>query len=206
MKENLDSARLPYGQGKQALLEATVRLVAREGLTKLTYRSVTTEAGVTQGSLRHHFPNLLALLEAALEWCVEISQSYIPNLPKVDELLDHFPKMLDDNPDLPGFLTEIFVASRNSPGLSALVRRNQDVYRTRVRAVLSEAGLGDDIDEIVDVVVAMGDGIVYQRVVFGPEWSAVTDRQVAGSRQLLRQLALTHSHSISQVAASGPTN
>ncbi|GAA3889373.1 TetR family transcriptional regulator [Leifsonia kafniensis] len=195
MKDNAESTRLPYGQGRQALVEAAVRLVARDGLTKLTYRSVTAEAGVSQGSLRHHFPNLLALLEAALEWCVELSQSYMSDLPRVEELLDHFTKMMDDNPDMPVFLTEVFVASRNSPELGAVVRRNQDVYRARVRTVLGKAGVADDVDELVDALVALGDGMVYQRVVFGQEWSAVTDRQVAGARRLLRQLALSPAES-----------
>ncbi len=192
-----ESARLPYGHGRQALVEAAVRLVARDGLSKLTYRSVTAEAGVSQGSLRHHFPNLLALLEAALEWCVEQSQTYMAEVPRVEDLLMHFTAMMDEIPDLPVFLTEVYVSSRTNPGLAAIVRRNQDVYRARVRSVLIEAGVAGDIDELVDAVVAMGDGILYQRVVFGSDWAEITDRQVAGSRRLLRHLVLAHAESLS---------
>ncbi|WP_416979825.1 TetR family transcriptional regulator [Streptomyces sp. T028] len=47
--------RLGYGEGRDALLIAAVRVVARDGLRKLTYRAVAAEAGVTHGLVAHHF-------------------------------------------------------------------------------------------------------------------------------------------------------
>ncbi|MFE4582354.1 hypothetical protein ACFRKC_42725, partial [Streptomyces chartreusis] len=37
--------RMNYGEGREALLNAAVRVVARGGLRKLTYRAVAQEAG-----------------------------------------------------------------------------------------------------------------------------------------------------------------
>ena len=44
-----------YGEGRDALLTATVRVVARRGLRNLTYRAVAEEAGVTHGLVAHYF-------------------------------------------------------------------------------------------------------------------------------------------------------
>jgi AcrR family transcriptional regulator len=43
------------GDGRRALLEAVVRVVARHGLDALTYRAVAKEAGVTHGLVSYHF-------------------------------------------------------------------------------------------------------------------------------------------------------
>lgn len=42
--------RLHYGEGREALLNAAVHVVARGGLRKLTYRAVAEEAGSPTGS------------------------------------------------------------------------------------------------------------------------------------------------------------
>jgi AcrR family transcriptional regulator len=42
---------------KQDLVDAAVRLVAREGIQAATVRSITRAAGVTEGALYRHFPS-----------------------------------------------------------------------------------------------------------------------------------------------------
>ena len=44
-----------YGGGRDALIEAAILVVAREGLRGLTIRSVAAEAGVTRGLFCSHF-------------------------------------------------------------------------------------------------------------------------------------------------------
>ena len=65
--------RPEYGQGRDALLAATVHVVAREGLRGLTYRAVAEEAGVANTLVAHHFGTRDALLQAALDWAAEQS-------------------------------------------------------------------------------------------------------------------------------------
>ncbi|GAA3676669.1 TetR family transcriptional regulator [Arthrobacter ginkgonis] len=153
-------------------------------MAKLTYRSLTAEAGVTQGSLRHHFPHLNAVLEAALEWCLEVSLGYKEPSGSLVDTLRHMDGMMREHPELPRFLTEVYVAARHAPELLELVKRHQEIYRERARASFVEAGLEVD-EELVEIIVAMGDGMVFQRVVFGAEHEPVTERQIAGSRRLL---------------------
>lgn len=61
--------RVDYGTGREALLNAAVRVVARGGLRKLTYRAVAEEAGVTHGLVVHHFGSRDALIEAGPRAC-----------------------------------------------------------------------------------------------------------------------------------------
>jgi AcrR family transcriptional regulator len=50
---------------RTALLDATIELLAEEGLAATTTRRVAQRAGVTPGALMHHFPSKVLLLEDA---------------------------------------------------------------------------------------------------------------------------------------------
>lgn len=62
-----------FGAGRQALIEATITVVARAGLRNLTYRAVAKEAGVAHGLVAHHFGSRQALIEAALQHALDES-------------------------------------------------------------------------------------------------------------------------------------
>jgi AcrR family transcriptional regulator len=51
---------------RQALLDATVRLLARDGARAVTHRAVAEEAGTTHGAPRYYFATRDALLDSAL--------------------------------------------------------------------------------------------------------------------------------------------
>src|SRR5688572_20733831 len=61
------------GEGRSALLDATIRVVAANGLRGLTYRAVANEAGVTHGLVAHHFGSRKALLHEAVRQAAERS-------------------------------------------------------------------------------------------------------------------------------------
>ena len=50
------------------MVEATVRIVAREGVAAVTHRRVAAEAGVALSSTTWHFATKAEILEAALRW------------------------------------------------------------------------------------------------------------------------------------------
>lgn len=52
---------------RRALLAAAAQLAVEQGLTAVTVQAVADEAGVTKGSLTHHFPNKGALMAAVVE-------------------------------------------------------------------------------------------------------------------------------------------
>jgi TetR/AcrR family transcriptional regulator, regulator of biofilm formation and stress response len=53
---------------RDAIVTATVRIVAREGVAAVTHRRVATEANVSLSSTTWHFATKADILEAALRW------------------------------------------------------------------------------------------------------------------------------------------
>jgi DNA-binding transcriptional regulator YbjK len=53
---------------REAIVSATVRMVAREGVAAVTHRRVAAEADVALSSTTWHFATKADILEAALEW------------------------------------------------------------------------------------------------------------------------------------------
>jgi TetR/AcrR family transcriptional regulator, regulator of biofilm formation and stress response len=53
---------------REAIVAATVRIVAREGVAAVTHRRVAAEAGVALSSTTWHFATKADILEAALDW------------------------------------------------------------------------------------------------------------------------------------------
>jgi len=53
---------------REAIVTATVRIVAREGVAAVTHRRVAAEAGVALSSTTWHFATKADILEAALHW------------------------------------------------------------------------------------------------------------------------------------------
>jgi len=53
---------------RDAIVAATVRIVAREGVAAVTHRRVAAEAGVALSSTTWHFAKKADILEAALHW------------------------------------------------------------------------------------------------------------------------------------------
>ncbi|MFD6061244.1 TetR/AcrR family transcriptional regulator [Rhodococcus wratislaviensis] len=188
MTEEAVRPRLPYGEGRQALVEAAIRLVARDGLSKLTYRSLTAEAGVSQGSLRHHFDSLVGVLEAGLEYCLEVSHGYLHRpIESLEDIFVHLVDSMREHPEIPAFQTEVFVGARHRDELIHLAHRHQESYRQAVRVALAQSILTPD-EELVAIIIAMAEGIVYQRVVFGQAYAPVTEQEVAGSRRVMSAL------------------
>jgi DNA-binding transcriptional regulator YbjK len=53
---------------REAIVAATVRIVAREGVAAVTHRRLAAEAGVSLSSTTWHFAAKVDILEAALHW------------------------------------------------------------------------------------------------------------------------------------------
>ncbi len=53
---------------RQALMEATTRLLLRDGYSRLTTIDIAFEAGISRGALTHHFASKEELVTSALEY------------------------------------------------------------------------------------------------------------------------------------------
>ncbi|MFI6488814.1 TetR/AcrR family transcriptional regulator [Streptomyces sp. NPDC050564] len=181
--------RMNYGQGREALLNAAVRVVARGGLRKLTYRAVAEEAGATHGLVVHHFGSRDALIEEALAHSVRDSlnrSALETGTGKVADFSVGLSEMVTSDPDTQAFQYELLLESRRRPELLPQIRVLYDEYFDATERELSRMIPGGASGPLTRLVFAALDGLVLHQLVFGePE---VTDAALEELRTLLRLL------------------
>ncbi|MEU2629650.1 TetR family transcriptional regulator [Kitasatospora sp. NPDC007106] len=178
-----------YGAGRVALLDAAVKVVARGGLRKLTYRAVAEQAGVTHGLVVHHFGSRDALIEEALAHTVRTSLNTSALETGTGSLADFsagIADMVSSDPDTQAFQYELLLEARRRPELLTQVRALYDEYFDATRRELARM-LPEDADEgLTRLVFAALDGLVLHQLVFGePE---VTEAALGRLRSLLQLL------------------
>jgi len=155
---------IAYGEGRDALLEATVRVVARKGLRGLTFRAVADEAGVNNTLIAHYFKTRDGLLAATLEWAADRSigaadlSEYATD---ADAFRDHLVNNVLGEPDIELFQFEMILESTRRPELQAPVR---ELYRRYVAALAAgRATLGADDNPGLNLAMfAALDGLTLQ--------------------------------------------
>jgi AcrR family transcriptional regulator len=173
MKTAVASSRRPrYGEGRQALLEAAIRVIASRGLRGLTYRAVAAEAGVTHGLVQHHFGSRDAMIHEALAYSAEESidvSSLEPRTGHLEDLARNLAGMVADNPEKPAFEYELALEARRRPELADYVREMYATYIAAAQRELQRAGLDAD-PALSRLVFAALDGLVFQQLVIsGPK-------------------------------------
>lgn len=177
--------RLPRGAGRDALCEALVRVVAREGLDAVTFRSVAAEAGVTHGLASYHFGTREEMIVEALTWAVAHALE-ASRLGGEADSLETFaadaPGLIADAPDEATFQFQLLLEALRRPDLLLEVRDSYDRYIATVRETLERLGLPAD-DALAGVVFAAIDGLILQQLLYGrPERTAAS---LARLRELL---------------------
>jgi AcrR family transcriptional regulator len=159
------------GEGRQALLAAIVRLVAREGLDGLTFRAVASEAGVTHGLASYHFRSRDAMVAEALAWETERSirlSELEPSTGRIEDLASELPSLIARDPDGAAFQFAMALEARNRPELRNQVRLLYDHYVAVVGRSLTRGGIEAD-ETLARVVFAAIDGLVLQQLIYGDE-------------------------------------
>lgn len=188
---NGETARsgLGYGEGRQALLEAAVHVVAQRGLRHLTYRAVAEQAGVGHTLVAHHFGTRDVLLAAALEFSLANSVATIsakPGSGDLEALFAGLVEFVETYPDDQAFQYELILESRRRPELRPQVEHVYATYREALAVELAAAGIDHD-EAFVHLVFAALDGVVFQLVSLGNP--AAAHAAVDRLRELLRKLA-----------------
>lgn len=178
-----------YGEGKQALIEAAIRLIAREGLGRLTYRSLTAEACVTAGALQHHFKSMDKVLEEALEYCVTKSIDSSQHVQTASEFIEVIVHFMHEYPDMQNFQVEVFAAARYRPCLRLIVAKHQELYRKLVKSMLLNMNTLHD-DDLVEFITASVDGIVFQAHMLGNVQQSRTDRQFDTLKRIIANYSI----------------
>lgn len=190
-----------YGEGRDALLRATVAVVARGGLRALTYRAVAQEAGVAHALVRFHFGSRDALIVAATEYSLPEAirvgglESTSTN---VDDYAAGLEQVITSEGDLMAFQYEVILESRRRPELRPAVR---DLYATFWKTAsedLRHRGVNAD-DSLGVLVFAALDGLVFQAVSMDDP-----DAAVAALAQLRTLLALARKYPEELAPAAPP--
>ncbi len=66
------TTRRPAGEIRSAIVDATIRIIGREGVTAVTHRAIADEAGVSLSSTTYHFASKDEIVGAALERVAEL--------------------------------------------------------------------------------------------------------------------------------------
>lgn len=158
-------SRPTYGEGREALLRAAIRVVANGGLRQLTYRAVAAEAGVTHGLVAHHFGSRDALMVEALKFSTATSieaSSLLADSGSVDDYVEGLVDMVTSNPDTQVFQYELLLEARRRPELREHAAQLHATYRTAARQGLKRLGIPDE--KFADLVYACLDGLVFEQV------------------------------------------
>jgi AcrR family transcriptional regulator len=178
-----------YGNGRRALLDATVRVVARKGLRGLTYREVAAEAGVTYGLVHHHFGSRDALVQESLKHAVResLSVSFLhERIESIEEFGHRLAEAVEELPDQQVIEYELGLEARRRPEMLAELRAVYDDYVTLVERQLRAVGI-DRERSFARLIFAALDGLVLQQLFFGrPE---ETRQGIEELRDLLRLVA-----------------
>jgi TetR/AcrR family transcriptional regulator, regulator of biofilm formation and stress response len=188
--------RVRRGQGRQALLEATVRIVARAGLDGLTIRSAAREAGVTHGLATYHFRSRDAMVAEALEWATEqgIEESRLDTHGgNLDDLAADLPELIARDPESAAFQFAMALEGRHQPALAEKIRELYDHYIATTHASLEAAGLTPDA-KLSQLVFAAIDGLVLQQLIYGN--AGATEQALRRLRHLLTAEAKSRDPSI----------
>jgi AcrR family transcriptional regulator len=161
---NQPSARLPYGDGRDALLSAVIEVVGEKGLRGVTYRAVASRAGVNHTLVTHHFGSIEGLLAATMEWAIQrsIEETGLEKIADFDEdFADSLLETVSKEPELQLFQFEMLLESRRNPEVRALVERLYANYMSTVEDALRQRGLNVDNGAALAIFAAL-DGLMLQ--------------------------------------------
>ncbi|SEB89676.1 DNA-binding transcriptional regulator YbjK [Streptomyces misionensis] len=179
-----------YGTGRVALLDAAVRVVARGGLRRLTYRAVAEEAGVTHGLVVHHFGSRDALIEEAVTHAIRASLrgSALDNgSGRAADFADGLPGMVESGPELQAFQYELLLEARRRPELLPHLRALYEEYFEATGRQLARILPAEPSRGLSRLVFAALEGLVLHQLVFGER--EVTEEALAELRALLERSA-----------------
>jgi AcrR family transcriptional regulator len=160
-----------YSEGRDALLDATVRVIAEHGLRGLTYRRVAEAAGTTHGLVSYHFGSRDALiLEAAAHANAEslAGTSFDTPPARAGEFADELPERAAREADDHAFQFELALEARRRPDLRDAVRGRYDGYVAATREALRalDIDLGEDESAAATLLFAAIDGLMLQQLIF----------------------------------------
>jgi DNA-binding transcriptional regulator YbjK len=137
---------------ERPLMEATLRIVGRNGLDGVTHRAVAAEAGVSLGAVTHHFKTRDVLVDAALRHALAREVGRLRALAHglrssafdldawIDALVDWYARELKSEAEIHIACYEAFLAAARNARHRAVVEQWFDTWRQSAELALKAAG------------------------------------------------------------------
>lgn len=186
---------MPISPDRRAQILAAARALAlREGVSALTVRAVSAEAGIGVGTLRHYFPSQRELVGAVVAQLVteELDESVVLDraVPPGDRLVHGVLQFLPDSLDEPGGLDRWFAfyaaaVSSSSPEHTRLVLSGAVTAAHermgRWLGILADDGLLDpgDVEDASAGLIALLNGLMLEALTPGSPVTTADARRIA---------------------------
>lgn len=147
-------ARIPVTERRRSLIDATIRVVARDGVAGTTTRAVVAEAGMSLASLHYAFDSREELLDAVVADVTEqervaAEDGLLPfgevtgALPAMVDVirsgLDRFLDLLIEDPLRERALLELYLHALRTPGVQDVPAAQYSTYHRAAEASLRTA-------------------------------------------------------------------
>lgn len=206
--------RLSVEQRREAAIDATMRVIARDGVEAATTRRIAQEAKVGQSSLFYAFSSRDELLAAVVEhgiaqelaamdgWLSQASAMFTTSQMSIADVLTAafqvFAYDLVENRDREHALVELALYAQRTEGLEHLGEKLYSGYYRLISGLLSVAAESTGItwtespDHLARIALAMTDGMTLSYLSTGDR--SVLDQIVSGGTQLLLSYVAAPSH------------
>ncbi len=176
--------------GREALLDATARVVAREGLRGFTYRAVGSESGTTHGLVSYHFGSRENLLVEAAKRAGHETLVGFP-LQRYGETIREFaiglPALAAEQADRHSFMFEMAVEARRNSAIRPEMLAQYSRFRATTGEALDRLGIHDSSGALARLVFAAIDGLALQQLL--DDDAAASELAIRKLQDLLAPLA-----------------
>jgi AcrR family transcriptional regulator len=183
-----------HRERREEVVEATRRIILREGIEAATTRAIAREAGYSNGVLTHYFADkddiMLSALHSSHRRIVERLRGKLAGLTGLaalrELLLDNLP-LDDERVQESGLEIGFWSRSMTSPALLDAQRAEAEELRYLVRSLLgtaSEAGeiaTAEDLDDVAERLLALVDGLSVHRLLYPDRLGAERLERLLGS-------------------------
>jgi AcrR family transcriptional regulator len=166
-------SRIAAEQRRVLLVEAALRVIAREGVSAATTRAIVAEAGMALASFHYAFPSRDALMRELVSHVVGAEAvSAFAALRPGDDIeeslragLTAYLQYVTADPDHELAMQELVQYALRTPGLDHLAREQYDIYRSVAVELLTEGAAAagvewrQPIDEVARLLIVQLDGI-----------------------------------------------
>ena len=171
--------RRPSDERRRDLVEAALRVMARDGVAAASTRAITAEAGMAQSRFHYCFRSKAELLREVVETMVRNQVTSVLGAGgDVRTALRAYAQHLVDHPEQHLLSYELTQYALRTPGLAPLAAQQYQAYLEGAAEVL--AALGIDDPSAPRLVVALLDGVTLQWLV---------DRDVEAAVAVLERFA-----------------